>query len=244
MHAAVVTGILPLATAAVAALVLRQRPSRGFWACARAGLRAGAGLRGTAGRGAVGASRRLAAAGGAVRRRERLRGRRQAATMRGPRAGDLLGAGDQPAASRCRWHCGRSRRHRCGPRAHRPPVGGFRLCFGVLDVAGLLRLVPRSGAGRYSAGQPGAVAAALPGAAVWPCRCWASACAPRRWCSRWPWWPWCCVGRRMPVARLTPKETLAMYPAPADWLSRLPGLLGRALHDLARCASGGMELEL
>jgi drug/metabolite transporter (DMT)-like permease len=37
MHAAVVTGLLPLATAVVAALVLRQRPSRGFWACALLG---------------------------------------------------------------------------------------------------------------------------------------------------------------------------------------------------------------
>ncbi|HJV71797.1 DMT family transporter [Ideonella sp.] len=34
MHAAVVTGILPLATAAVAAVALRQRASAGFWACA------------------------------------------------------------------------------------------------------------------------------------------------------------------------------------------------------------------
>jgi drug/metabolite transporter (DMT)-like permease len=37
MHAAVVTGLLPLATAAIAALVLRQRPSFGFWACAALG---------------------------------------------------------------------------------------------------------------------------------------------------------------------------------------------------------------
>ena len=37
MHAAVVTGVLPLGTAVVAALVLRQRPSLGFWACAVAG---------------------------------------------------------------------------------------------------------------------------------------------------------------------------------------------------------------
>ena len=36
-HAAVITGVLPLATAAVAALHLRQRPSRGFWACAALG---------------------------------------------------------------------------------------------------------------------------------------------------------------------------------------------------------------
>lgn len=37
IHAAVITGVLPLATAVVAALVLRQRPSAGFWACAVAG---------------------------------------------------------------------------------------------------------------------------------------------------------------------------------------------------------------
>ena len=37
MHAAVITGLMPLATAAVGALVLRQRPSRGFWAFALLG---------------------------------------------------------------------------------------------------------------------------------------------------------------------------------------------------------------
>lgn len=36
-HAAVVTGMLPLATAVVAALMLKQRPSMGFWACAAVG---------------------------------------------------------------------------------------------------------------------------------------------------------------------------------------------------------------
>jgi drug/metabolite transporter (DMT)-like permease len=34
MHAAVVTGVLPLATAGVAAWSFRQRPSNGFWGCA------------------------------------------------------------------------------------------------------------------------------------------------------------------------------------------------------------------
>jgi drug/metabolite transporter (DMT)-like permease len=34
MHAAVITGVLPLATALAAALSFRQRPSAGFWACA------------------------------------------------------------------------------------------------------------------------------------------------------------------------------------------------------------------
>jgi drug/metabolite transporter (DMT)-like permease len=38
VHAAVVSGVLPLATAVLAALALRQRPSAGFWACAAAGL--------------------------------------------------------------------------------------------------------------------------------------------------------------------------------------------------------------
>lgn len=38
VHASVVSGVLPLATAVIAALVLRQRPSPGFWACALAGL--------------------------------------------------------------------------------------------------------------------------------------------------------------------------------------------------------------
>ena len=37
MHAAVVTGVIPLATAGVAALAWRQRASRGFWACAALG---------------------------------------------------------------------------------------------------------------------------------------------------------------------------------------------------------------
>jgi drug/metabolite transporter (DMT)-like permease len=37
MHAAVVTGLLPLGTAVVAALAMRQRPSNGFWACALLG---------------------------------------------------------------------------------------------------------------------------------------------------------------------------------------------------------------
>lgn len=37
MHASVVTGIIPLGTAVVPALVLRQRASAGFWACAALG---------------------------------------------------------------------------------------------------------------------------------------------------------------------------------------------------------------
>ena len=37
MHAAVVTGVLPLGTALAAAVFFRQRPSNGFWLCALGG---------------------------------------------------------------------------------------------------------------------------------------------------------------------------------------------------------------
>src|SRR5688572_10304309 len=37
VHASVVTGVLPIATAATGALLLRQRASRGFWLCALLG---------------------------------------------------------------------------------------------------------------------------------------------------------------------------------------------------------------
>ena len=38
VHAAVVSGVLPLATAVIGAVVLRQRPSLSFWACSLAAL--------------------------------------------------------------------------------------------------------------------------------------------------------------------------------------------------------------
>jgi drug/metabolite transporter (DMT)-like permease len=38
MHAAVITGLLPLTTAVAAAVALRQRPSNGFWLCAVLGF--------------------------------------------------------------------------------------------------------------------------------------------------------------------------------------------------------------
>jgi drug/metabolite transporter (DMT)-like permease len=38
MHAAVVTGLMPMATAVIGAFAFRQRPSAGFWACALAGV--------------------------------------------------------------------------------------------------------------------------------------------------------------------------------------------------------------
>ena len=56
MHAAVVTGLLPLATAALGAVVLRQRPSRGFWVCAVAGAALVVAFALVQGGGALGAS--------------------------------------------------------------------------------------------------------------------------------------------------------------------------------------------
>lgn len=53
MHAAVITGMLPLATAVAAAFSLRQRPSGGFWACAVLGFGLVLAFAGLQGRGAL-----------------------------------------------------------------------------------------------------------------------------------------------------------------------------------------------
>jgi drug/metabolite transporter (DMT)-like permease len=53
MHAAVVTGVLPLGTAVVAALALRQRASAGFWMCAAIGCALVLGFAALQGRGAL-----------------------------------------------------------------------------------------------------------------------------------------------------------------------------------------------
>ena len=55
-HAAVITGVLPLGTAAVAALYLRQRPSAGFWICAGLGCALVLGYAAIQGRGRLGAA--------------------------------------------------------------------------------------------------------------------------------------------------------------------------------------------
>ena len=56
MHAAVVTGVLPLGTALAAALYFRQRPSRGFWVCAVLGCALVLGFAVHKGRGALSAA--------------------------------------------------------------------------------------------------------------------------------------------------------------------------------------------
>ncbi len=56
MHAAVITGVLPLATAVAGAVALRQRPSAGFWACAVGGCALVLAFAAWAGSGALGAA--------------------------------------------------------------------------------------------------------------------------------------------------------------------------------------------
>jgi drug/metabolite transporter (DMT)-like permease len=56
MHAAVITGVLPLGTAVAAALLLRQRASTGFWVCAVAGCALVIGFAMHAGSGALSAA--------------------------------------------------------------------------------------------------------------------------------------------------------------------------------------------
>ncbi len=56
MHAAVVTGVLPLGTALAAALYFRQRPSLGFWVCAVLGCALVLGFAAHKGRGALSAA--------------------------------------------------------------------------------------------------------------------------------------------------------------------------------------------
>ena len=55
MHAAVVTGLMPLSTAVIGALVFRQRPSAAFWVCALAGCALVLGFAAWQGNGAVSA---------------------------------------------------------------------------------------------------------------------------------------------------------------------------------------------
>jgi drug/metabolite transporter (DMT)-like permease len=54
MHAAVVTGVLPLATALAAAVAFRQRPAFGFWLCAACGCSLVLGFAVWQGRGSLG----------------------------------------------------------------------------------------------------------------------------------------------------------------------------------------------
>ena len=125
VHASVIVGVLPLATAAVGAWLHRQRPSAGFWVCAAIGsalVVAFAVLRsGEAGFGIQAADALLLARHGLRRRRLRLG--RAAVAPHARRARDLLGAGDRAAAH----GAGRVARPAPGLGARRPPGGASRM---------------------------------------------------------------------------------------------------------------------
>ena len=141
-------------------LRLRQRPSNGFWACAVLGTGLVLGFAALAGGG------RLSAADGLL-----------LLAMLCAAIGYVAGASASRELSAEQVICWvlvlslpLTAAADVGQLAHaagaRRSVGRLRLCHGVFDVAGLLRLVPRPGAGWHGACQPGAVAAALSGAAV------------------------------------------------------------------------------
>ena len=159
MHASVISGLMPLTTAALGALLLRQRPSRGFWAFALLGAAlvvAFAAWRG-AGRpqmadllllGAV-----IASAIGYVA------GVRVTAGPNGMTPEQTISWVLVLAFRRVTLPVLFAQWPAAPVRASR--LGRLRLRRDLLDVDGLLRLVPRPRLGRHAARQPGAAAAAL-----------------------------------------------------------------------------------
>jgi hypothetical protein len=153
-HAAVVTALLPLVTAACAAWVLHQRARLGFWLCALAGsalvivfsvLRAGDQS------GSFGFAWGDLLLVGAV-----FAASRAGHACSGGRARDLLGLRDG-VARHAAGHAVAVARAAGGDLG----LGRLRLCRRVLDVDGLLRLVPRSRDGRRAAREPDPIAATL-----------------------------------------------------------------------------------
>jgi drug/metabolite transporter (DMT)-like permease len=158
VHAAVIIGALPLATAAVGALLHRQRPSVGFWLCAAVGsalvvafavLRSGSGGLSISPADLLLLAAVLCAAVG-YGYGAKLSQRMQAehvicwALLISLPLTLPLAAFSWPA------------RADQGVR-----LVGLCLCGGVFDVAGLFCLVPRPGAGRHGAREPGAAGAAV-----------------------------------------------------------------------------------
>jgi hypothetical protein len=159
-HAAVITALLPLATAAMAALVLHQRARWGFWICAALGsslvvvfslVRAttqGHGFGLEWGRCAAGRRRAGSQHG--------LRIWRTSHPRPGCRARDLLGVRDGTAldpAGRFA-HVAHAQRQCLG-------LAGAGLCGGVFHVGWLLCLVPGPGHGRSTQGEPDAATATV-----------------------------------------------------------------------------------
>jgi drug/metabolite transporter (DMT)-like permease len=159
MHASVVTGVIPLCTAAVAALATRQRASLGFWAFAVLGC-------------ALVLAFALISGGGHLVPADGW----LALAVLSAACGYVSGAQvtrHMPAEHTICWvlvlalpftlpamlllarHGGGASRAACR-------LGWFCLCHAVLDVAGLLCLVQRLGPGGCDAREPSAVGATFP----------------------------------------------------------------------------------
>ena len=132
MHAAVITGVLPLATAAGRGDRLAPAAVGGLLGLRRARLRPGARLRRLEGQRLAGPRRRLLLLGSVRQRRDRLRRRRAAVGADAGRARDLLGAGAQPAADAAgRARCpGRRSRRAPRPGAASPTSRVFSMWLG------------------------------------------------------------------------------------------------------------------
>jgi len=141
MHASVIVGVLPLATAAVGALLHRQRPSAGFWACATLGsaLVVAFALLKSGGEGGAG--------GVWLRPADLL----LLAAMLCAAVGYGYGAAD-PATGLCQLAASAAKGY---------GLVGLYVRRRVFNVAGLFCLVPRSGIGRYGSGESGATGAAV-----------------------------------------------------------------------------------
>ncbi len=162
-HAAVVSGLLPIATAVIGALLMRQRPSAGFWACALAGTALVLGFavwQGGARLQAADGLLLLAVVWGGF-------GYVMGARLSAPQ-GD--GSAPMPPQQVISWvlvlclpvTAAGGAGHLAGGAGAGGGLGRLSLCQRVLGVAGLLRLVPRAATGWHAAGQPDPAAAAVP----------------------------------------------------------------------------------
>ena len=111
-HASVIVGLLPAATAAFAVPRGGERPGRGFWAAAAAGLAAVLAFAATQGAERLAVADLLRARGGRAVRVRLRRGRRAVAPLR-RLAGDLLGARADRAGARAGGRAWRSRPTAC-----------------------------------------------------------------------------------------------------------------------------------
>jgi drug/metabolite transporter (DMT)-like permease len=145
MHAAVVTGLMPLATAVAAAMWFRQRPSNAFWACASAGCGLVVAFALVQGSGRLTLADALLLGAWQARRWAMWPARSSRRRCRAEQVICWVLVLSLPLTLPVAWlELACRQPQRAGVR-----LDGLRLCHAVLDVARLLRLVPRPGARRH-----------------------------------------------------------------------------------------------